>query len=358
MEDKLRERLLPGKLPPPCKTSDEAAPTRLVGRSPKGGAIIPDTLPALTFHEGAVVEDVSVYARAKGLELGCRVVAIRKVRNIKAGAEGELVLLGKEALVKWDSGSTVDVVDEVDVQRLIPLASLQAAAPPVPVPKEAKPAAVDLPEGQKWSKLTPAIAMPALKQLILGAMYQIFANRSAGPEHVMLEKETSRILCIADVKPRGLIVLPHVTELGEGLMKQKKRKGPICPEVWVKIADQTLRHCLTAPFNCWTDSTLAPGPEDVEAGESPEAGESSPVPVLELFWKLYETAQNEGGSGGLTLMEAEVVVPASCAQIKDATLRGGCKKATGGVTLWIPYLTNLEELRRGDRLWVKKCVWE
>ena len=135
-------------------------------------------------------------------------------------------------------------------------------------------------------------------------------------------------------------------------MKQKMRKCPRNPEVWAQVWDTTTRYSLTAPLNCWTT------PDDVEAGESPEAGESSPVPVLALFWKLYETAQNEVGSGGLTLMEAEVVVPASCAQIKDATLRGGCKKAAGGVTLWIPYLTNLEELRRGDRLWVKKCVWE
>ena len=44
-------------------------------------AIEPDNLPALNFADGAVVQDVSVLARAKKLAMGCRVSVVRPVRG-------------------------------------------------------------------------------------------------------------------------------------------------------------------------------------------------------------------------------------------------------------------------------------
>ena len=64
-------------------------------------AIEPENLPALNFADGAVVQDVSVLARAKKLAMGCRVSAVRPVRGIKKGARGTLKGLGKEALVPY-----------------------------------------------------------------------------------------------------------------------------------------------------------------------------------------------------------------------------------------------------------------
>ena len=50
---------------------------------------------------------------------------------------------------------------------------------------------VHLPVGMPWAKLTTASAVQGLEQLVVGALYQIFASRSAGPEQVMIEKDGS-----------------------------------------------------------------------------------------------------------------------------------------------------------------------
>ena len=79
--------------------------------------------------------------------------------------------------------------------------------------------------------------------------------------------------------------------------------------------------------------------------------------MCDLFWKIYDWEKAEADAsprGGLTLLDAEMTVPASCAQLKDTALRAG-KKAGGAITVWVPFLTNLGDLIRGDQLWVQKA---
>ena len=113
---------------------DFAASLRGPSARLRGGAktiaIEHDPLPALTFEDDAVVEDVAVLARAKNLVLGCRVSAVRAVRSIKRGGHGQLLALGKEALVRWDEGALVYIEEAVLHERVIPPASLQVAAAP------------------------------------------------------------------------------------------------------------------------------------------------------------------------------------------------------------------------------------
>ena len=196
-----------------------------------------------------------------------------------------------------------------------------------------------------------------LEQLVVGALYQIFASRSAGPEQVMIEKEGSgRIFSIASVKPRGLIVLPHVPELVDVVVTRRPRKPSAARlQVWVKAGEAEHGYRLSPPAR--------DAPETAEAGENAaeaaEVGENAPEaaevgespPMRDLFWKIYEWekgADDAGPRGGLTVLEAEMTVPASCAQLKDIALRAG-KKAGGAITVWVPCLTNLGDLIRGDQ---------
>ena len=135
------------------------------------GAIEADTLPPLTFNDGQVVEDAAALARAKNLQVGCRVVAVRAVRGVRKGGQGSLLSLGKEALVRWDDGAVVDCEGEGGHGRGIPLASLQTAKETVLVPAAdgaAANGAVYLPAGEPWTKLTP----------VMGAHY---AQQAAAP---------------------------------------------------------------------------------------------------------------------------------------------------------------------------------
>ena len=129
IEAKLRQKLAPAELPPPFHVAavedDKKVPTKATKATK--AAIQPDTLPALTFEDGEVVEDVSVLARAKSLVMGCRVRTLRPVRSIRKGGEGTLVALGKEALVSWDEGALMDVSGEGRHERSVPLASLTTA---------------------------------------------------------------------------------------------------------------------------------------------------------------------------------------------------------------------------------------
>ena len=50
------------------------------------------------------------------------------------------------------------------------------------------------------------------------------------------------------------------------------------------------------------------------------------------------------------MMYAEISVPTSCFQIKDAAVRAGICKAGNNVEMWLPCLTNEEELCKGDSL--------
>ena len=104
-----------------------------------------------------VVSDAAVLARAKNLVLGCRVSAVRSVRSIRKGGQDQLMQLGKEALVKWDEGALRDIEGEGQHERLISLASLIVVAAPGKVVEEKKAAAeaaVQLPAGEPWAKLT------------------------------------------------------------------------------------------------------------------------------------------------------------------------------------------------------------
>ena len=123
IEAKLRQKLAPAELPPPFHVAAVEDAKKVSTKATKA-AIQPDTLPALTFEDGQVVEDVSVLARAKSLVLGCRVRTLRAVRSIRKGGEGTLVALGKEAIVSWDEGALMDVSGEGRHERSVPLASL------------------------------------------------------------------------------------------------------------------------------------------------------------------------------------------------------------------------------------------
>ena len=60
------------------------------------------------------------------------------------------------------------------------------------------------------------------------------------------------------------------------------------------------------------------------------------------------------GGGQLTMNYAEISAPTSTFQLKDAALRAGMNKASGSIDVIVPYLTNTQELRRGDSLgWQK-----
>ena len=80
-------------------------------------------------------------------------------------------------------------------------------------------------------------------------------------------------------------------------------------------------------------------------------------PCVICFWKIYDWEKAEADAsprGGLTLLDAEMTVPASCAQLKEPALRAAGRKPGGGITVCVPFLTNMEELVRGDQLWVQK----
>ena len=85
-----------------------------------------------------------------------------------------------------------------------------------------------------------------------------------------------------------------------------------------------------------------------------DAGSEGEAPCVNLFWKIY-TATESGEAGGLTLFHAEVSIPVSSHSIKDPNVKAARSKssAAGNITAWVPYLTNLEELRRGDALWCR-----
>ena len=72
-----------------------------------------------------VADHVGVLARAKNLELGCRVAAVRAVRGVRKGGQGILRGLAKEATVEWEEGALTDVKGEGPHERLVGLASIE-----------------------------------------------------------------------------------------------------------------------------------------------------------------------------------------------------------------------------------------
>ena len=354
IETKLREKLGGEGLPPPFEEPEmedaKAKPDQARARS---GAIAPDTLPSVTFENGSAVEDSVVLARAKGLELGCRVAAFRAVRSIRKGGEGTLVALGKEALVCWDAGALTDVAGEGTHERCITIASLQL----VPAERADKPpketstrVEVLLPAGQPWVKLTAEMGASAMRHMLLAAIYQLFANRSAGPDQVMIEKVDegahARVLCPTDIKPRGLIIFPMVLELRESTGKADKST----PLLWVTAGASEFKFDIRPMTPAPEKSGATVGDENTGAGGDEEAG-ASPLP-MDVFWLVYK-AQKATPDGCLSLSHAELAIPGHMGiQVKDAAVRAGMKKSPHGmVSMRVPFLTNSGELRRGDALW-------
>ena len=54
-----------------------------------------------------------------------------------------------------------------------------------------------LPRGEPWVKTTDAMGLQAFKQLALAALYNIYINRSAGPDEIMVDMESPPIGCCA-----------------------------------------------------------------------------------------------------------------------------------------------------------------
>ena len=227
---------------------------------------------------------MAILARAKNLALGCRVTSVRAVRSIRKGAQGLLMALGKEALVKWDEGALVDVAGHGEYSRHIPLASLQAAAEtrPETTKKEDSPKEEPLPAGEPWAKLTDELGVHGMMPVVLVALYQVYANRSAGPSTVMIEQGgQERAIRLSQIKPRGLLVLPLVQELHA--FEGKVLAGARRPLLWVKAGAADLRFEVLAPAapTCpEVDSSMDEG----DAGGSPR--------FVDLFGRY--TGQGQG----------------------------------------------------------------
>ena len=339
IETKLREKLGGEGLPPPFEQPDmEDAKAKPDQARARLGAIAPDTLPSVTFENGSAIEDSVVLARAKRLELGCRVAALRPVRSIRKGGEGTLVSLGKEALVCWDAGALTDVAGEGTHERSITIASLEL----VPAKRADRPSSVHketstrvevlLPAGQPWVKLTPEMGASAMRHMVLGALYQLFANRSAGPDQVMIEKvdegAQARVLCLTDFKPRGLIIFPQVLELRETSGKANKST----PLLWVNAGASEFKFDITPVTPAAEKIGATIGDENSGASGDEEAG-ASPLP-LDIFWLVYK-AQKATPDGCLSISHVELTIPLHMGiQVKDAAVRAGMTK---NGTAWYPH---------------------
>ena len=203
-----------------------------------------------------------------------------------------------------------------------------------------------LPLGEAWAKLTPDTGLRGLVQLALGALYQVYARRSAGPDEVMIEKEGERrLLCLGDIKPRGLIVLPYVTELSDSKVVKSWKPG-CSPQVWIQVETTRTRFQLE-PISRSAGGTA-------ETADAAEEGEG--LPFAHLFWYIYNAPATESVEG-LVLSYAELSVPVSSSvQVKDACVRAGMAKASGAISVWVPYLWNRGQLHRGDSLWCNRSL--
>ena len=95
----------------------------------------------------------------------------------------------------------------------------------------------------------------------------------------------------------------------------------------------------------------------VESGDRGDAGAGESPPAVDLSWMIHNSAKARFAAsprGQLVRGEAEAYVPAGCANFKDPALRAATTKAAGTITIRVPYLTNREQLFKGDELWVKK----
>ena len=132
-------------------------------------------------------------------------------------------------------------------------------------------------------------------------------------------------------------------------------------EICVKVGESELRYMLGPPaceaaVGAESADDAGAGPP-VESGDRGDAGAGESPPVVDLFWMIHNSAKARfaaSSRGQLVRGEAEAYVPAGCGLFKDAALRAAAKKAGGTITIRVPYLTNREQLFKGDELWVKK----
>ena len=198
-----------------------------------------------------------------------------------------------------------------------------------------------------------------ISRLVASAMHNVYARRSAGPDQLMIEAgEAGGILALREAKPRGLVVFPYVQDLAQ--CTQAKRRSQTTPQVWLKVGDTTSGFKLLPPKSgagaMGEGASSAAGAGAEGEGASPAANEAGAgvteeektPPFVDLFWELYK--RKGLGRGKLTMVHAEVAVPSSTAQLKDAAVRAGMSKPGGGVDMWLPYLTNEEGLCKGDSL--------
>ncbi len=147
---------------------------------------------------------------------------------------------------------------------------------------------------------------------------------------------------MTDIKPRGLIVMPYVDTLQVAIDRTKKTDAN--PLLWVMLGETETRFSIEPTATEILGQPQAP-PD--------EAADESPL-TMNLFWKIYRTTAGDD-EGRLILMHAELAVPTHLGlQVKDAAVRASGKRATGTVTMRVPFLTNKDELRRGDALWYCK----
>ena len=153
------------------------------------------------------------------------------------------------------------------------------------------------------------------------------------------------MLCLTDIKPRGLIIFPKVQELCGPIAKANKST----PLLWVNVGASEFKFDITpaAPAPADTGATLVD--EDTGGSGDEEAG-ASPLP-LDVFWLVHK-AQKATPDGCLSREHVELAIPLHMGvQVKDAAVRAGMKKSGGMVSTRVPFLTNSGELRRGDALW-------
>ena len=198
-----------------------------------------------------------------------------------------------------------------------------------------------MPTGEPWAKLTDDLGVFGLKHVVIGALYQVYALRSVGPSTVMIEEGgQERALCLSPIKPRGLIVLPLVQDMRA--VEGKAGAGARRPLLYVKAGAAEMRFDVD---HAGPTGSLGEG----DTGGSPR--------FVDLFWKIYSAGTgatlSDTPSGQLTLSSMELSVPASFAQVKDASLRQSAR-AGGNISVTVPFLTNHTELRRGDVLWCSR----
>ena len=178
----------------------------------------------------------------------------------------------------------------------------------------------------------------AITQLVLGAAYQVYLTRTAGPDQIMVSKdEPGKVICLTNFKARALIILPYIKEMEAVPPTVKRNKGT--PLISVIFGESNTEFEIE-PVAKSNEQKLWPGGRELE----------DDVAFCNVFWMAYHS--NQGASSGLRIAHADISTPGAFAEIKDPYLRNSGKNRDAGTfTVRLPYMTNKDELRRGDDLW-------